>query len=119
MGHVASDDEGQVVSWGAVMDRAQRIDRVRLARAVKLQVRDREALVARRRQPAHLESVLAARIVERLLVRGHADRHEHDPVEPELHVRLLRADKMPEMRRVEGPAEDADPRHAARGDAAR
>ena len=44
---------------------------------------------------------------------GVAHRHEHDRVEAELVAGLLRADEVADVRRVEGPAEDADAAHAA------
>jgi len=43
-------------------------------------------------------------------VRRLADRHENDVVEPELNQRLLGADQMSDVRRVEDAAEDADAR---------
>jgi hypothetical protein len=46
-------------------------------------------------------------------VRRDADRDEQHAVEAELDERLLRAHQMGEMRRVERPAEQADPRHAS------
>jgi hypothetical protein len=40
-------------------------------------------------------------------VRGLADRHEHDLVQPELDQRLLRAHQVTEVRRVESSSENA------------
>src|SRR4051794_4415166 len=34
-------------------------------------------------------------------------RHPHDPLQPELRERLLRQDQMPEVRRIERPAENS------------
>ena len=62
---------------------------------------------------AHRDAVRDARVGIDGLVRRHRDRHQQDAVEPELHERLLRADQMAEVRRVERPAEQADPRHGA------
>jgi hypothetical protein len=46
-------------------------------------------------------------VLDRFVGR-HQRRNEHNEVEPKLEVRLLRANEMTEMRRVEGPAEDSD-----------
>ena len=54
---------------------------------------------------------LDARVVDRLLVRRRVHRHEQHAVEPELRPRLLRADEVADVRRVERPAEQPDPRH--------
>ena len=45
-------------------------------------------------------------------MRRPPDRHPHDDVEVELGVRLLRADEVSDVRRVEGAAEEADPQAA-------
>ena len=66
-----------------------------------------EALVVRHRQLHHLEPRLGAGVVVERPVRRLADRHEHDPVELQLDQRLLRANQMAEVRRVECSSEDA------------
>jgi hypothetical protein len=48
-----------------------------------------------------------------LLVRRHARGHQQHAVEPQRHVRLLRAHEVAEVRGVERPAEQADAGHAA------
>ena len=54
-GHVAADDEGQLVLRIALMQLPQGIDRVGRAPAVDLERETAEALVARHREPAQLE----------------------------------------------------------------
>ena len=112
LGHVASDDEGQIVLRFELMQLPQGIDRVGRAAPIDLQVRDGEALVVRDREPAQLDARLAAGVLARLLVRRHRDRHEHDAVEAELVERLLRHDEVTDVRRIERAAEDADVTHA-------
>ena len=71
-----------------------------------------EARVARHGAPAELDAVLHAGVALGLLVRRRVDRNEDHAVEPELQPRLLGAHEMPEVRRVERAAEEADPRQA-------
>jgi hypothetical protein len=52
--------------------------------------------------------VLRARIVVELLVRGLPGRHEQDALKAEPQVRLLPTDQVAQVRRVEGPTENAD-----------
>jgi len=66
-------------------------------------------LVAAGRELAQLHATLHARVAVGLLVRRRVDRHEQDPLEIQRHQRLLRADQMTEMRRIERPAEQPDP----------
>src|SRR3981081_4378509 len=87
----------------------QGIDGVRRSAALDLQRRHGEALIVAHRQAAQLEPVLGARVLRRLLVRRHGDRHNGDGVEPERAVGLRRNHEVAEMRRVEHPAEDAEP----------
>jgi hypothetical protein len=90
------------------MQCAKRIGRVGRSPAPDLEIGHGEALVARDRQPAELQPDLGPRVVGDLLVGRRGDRDQQDLVEPELVVGLLRGQQMREMRRVEGPAEDAD-----------
>ena len=53
---------------------------------------------------------LRARVGLGLLVRRDGDGDQQDPVEPELLVGLLRHDQVAEVRRVERPAEEPEPR---------
>ena len=62
--------------------------------------------------PAELHAVLHAGVALGLLVRRRVDGHEHHAVEPELRQRLLGAHQVAEVRRVEGAAEQADPRQS-------
>ncbi len=82
--------------------------------ALDLQRRDLEALVAGDREPAQLHSRVGARVGLQLLVRRREHRHQHDAVEAELVERLLRADQVPDVRRIERAAEDADTGHQPR-----
>src|SRR5438034_166710 len=50
--------------------------------------------------------MLGAGVLARLLVGRDGHRHEQHRVEPELGMGLLRAHEVPEVRRVEHPAED-------------
>jgi hypothetical protein len=86
----------------------KRIDRVRRAVSQDLQVGDLKALVTRDGLATQLKPVSGAWIVLELLVRRLAGRHQDHAVEAELKVCLLRADQVAYVRRVEGPAEDAD-----------
>ncbi len=86
----------------------KRIDRVRRSVAEHLEVGHLEAGVAGNGLAAELEPVAGARVVLELLVRRLAGGYEHHAVEAELKVGLLCADQVAYMRRVEGPAEDAD-----------
>ena len=63
------------------------------------------------RKSAELEPRGTARILARLLVRRDRHRHQHDAIELELVVRLLRHDEMTHVRRIERAAEDADVTH--------
>ena len=62
---------------------------------------------------AHGDAVLHAGIGFDRLVRRRVDGHQQPSIESEARKRLLRAHKMPEVRRVERPAEDPDAGHAA------
>jgi hypothetical protein len=52
--------------------------------------------------------VLDAGFVLNRLVRRDPGGHQHDSVEPQVEVRLLRANKMTQVRRIERSAEDSD-----------
>jgi hypothetical protein len=65
-------------------------------------------LVRRRGQLAHPQAMLDAGVGLDLLVRRLVHRRQQYALEVELHEGLLRADQVPDVRRVEGPAEDAD-----------
>jgi hypothetical protein len=52
--------------------------------------------------------VLRARIVVETLVRGLPGRHQQHTIKVKAQMRLLPADKVAQMRRVEGSAENAD-----------
>ena len=79
-----------------------------------LDARDAEPLVARDREPAQRQRGAATPgSASTSLCGGACDRHEQHAVEPELDERLLRADQVADVRRVERPAEEADP-HALR-----
>jgi hypothetical protein len=86
----------------------KRIHRVRRSAAQHLEVRHFEASVAGDRLAAELEPILGARVVFKLLMRRLPGRYQDDAVQAELEVGLLSADQVTYMRRVEGPAEDAD-----------
>src|SRR5215217_2468273 len=106
--HVAAHDERQLV---VAAQRTQQVDGVRRPLAVGVRARDAEAVVVRDRRLAHGDAVLHARIGLDRLVRSDRDGHQQHAVEPELQERLLRADQMSEMRRVERAAEQADLGH--------
>ena len=62
------------------------------------------------RPAAELDAMVHPGVAFGLLVRRLEHRHEDDAVQLELRVRLLRAHEMADVRRVERPAEEADPR---------
>ena len=93
------------------MQLTQGIDREGRAATIEFESRHGQALVAGRRELAQLEAHLGARVLGHLLVRRREDGHEHDAVESQLVHRLRRAQQVPEMRRVEGAAEERDPHY--------
>jgi hypothetical protein len=110
-GHVASDDEGQLVLRARFMEPVEGIDRVRAPRDVGLRAGDRQALVRGHGRLAHRHAVVDARVADGLLVRRRVHGNQQHAVEAELRPRLLRADHVGDVRRVERPAEQADARH--------
>ena len=112
VGHVTADDERQLVSRCIRMQRPQGIDRERRPAAPDVDERDAEPRIGGRDRLAHGHAVRDAGFDLHRLVRRHVRRHEQHAVEPELDQRLLRTHEMPEVRRIEGPAEEADARHA-------
>ena len=106
-GLVAAEDQEQLVIRRLLVQLLERVGRVRRALAVHLHPRRLEALVVPHRQLHHLEPRLRARVVLDLAMRRLAHGHEHDPVELELHQRLLRAHEVADVRRVECSSEDA------------
>src|SRR5436190_1926961 len=77
---------------------------------VGLDARDAEARHAGHRQLEHAQAVLRRR--QALLVRRERRGHEPDLVQPLRLAHLLRGAQVPQMDRVERPAEDADAAHA-------
>src|SRR5437667_54131 len=71
---------------------------------------DAEARHAGHRQLEHAQAVLRRR--QALLVRRERRGHEPDLVQPLRLAHLLRGAQVPQMDRVERPAEDADAAHA-------
>ena len=65
------------------------------------------------RQHGHLQPDLGPRVVLDLLVRRPPGHHQQHPVQLELPARLLSEQKMSHMGRVEGAAQDPDPRDVA------
>ena len=107
VGHVASDDEGQLVTWGRRMQLPSGYRPCTTGR------RDRP----RGRTPSSRSSSAAARrhisrrscapgSASASLCGGTATGMSSTRVEPELEPRLLRAHQVADVRRVEGPAED-------------
>jgi hypothetical protein len=84
------------------------IDRVGRAGPDEFDVRHGKPFVAGDRSPAQLQAVLRAGLVVDRLMRRYAGGDQHDSVEAELKVRLLRAHQVTKMWRVEGPAHDSD-----------
>ena len=83
-GHVAADDEGQLVLRTSVMEPAEGIDRVRAPRDVHLDARDAEPLVAGHGGRQSATRCSAPGIAVDLLVRRRVDRQQQHAVEPEL-----------------------------------
>jgi hypothetical protein len=110
--HVAAHDPGELVFRVLRMQHSEGIDGEGRAGALHLQEGEPQPRVAFDRRPAHGEAVLHPGIRLDLLVRRAVHRHQHHRVEPELVDRLLCAHEVPDVRRVERPAEDAEPRHA-------
>src|SRR4051812_40828806 len=108
VGHVASHDERQLVLWTGLMQPSEGIDREGPTRRGGLQARGREARIVLHRQLAEPHAMLDARVLLDLLVRRPVDRHEHDTVQLELGVRLLRTHEVAEVRRVERASEEAE-----------
>jgi hypothetical protein len=90
------------------MQAPQGIDRPRRAGTIRVDAGDCKPVVAGDRRLAQRHAVLDPRISLDRLVRRLAYGHEQHALEVELHERLLRADQMADVRRVEGPAQDAD-----------
>src|SRR5882757_9373003 len=91
------------------MQSIKRIDRVRRPLAANLDVRDLESvLIATDGQATHFEAMGCAGLLVDGLVRRYPCGYEHHSREAELNVRLLGADQMTKMWRIERPAEDSD-----------
>jgi hypothetical protein len=81
-----------------------------IGRAVALQLEraDGDTGDAVEQQPAHLDAPRRAGVLRDRLVRRRAGRHQDDVLEPQLAARMARDREVPEMRRVERAAEDAE-----------
>ena len=109
-GHVAADDEGQLVPVAAHAV-PQGIDRVATGPPARSRVARPRAARRRRPPPAQRQPHLGARVVGDLLVRRRGPASARRG-RGRAGQRLLRADQMSDVRRVERPAEDADARPA-------
>ena len=109
---VGAGDEGQVVLGSSVMERSQRIDRVGPSLPLDLVRRHLDPRRVADRQPAQLEPELGPRVGLQRLVRRRVDRQQQHAVELERDQRLLGAHHVPDVGRVERPAEEADARQA-------
>src|SRR5213593_620041 len=86
----------------------QRVDCVGEPVPADLEIRDLEPALARERQPAHLQALLA--VGDRPpAVRWPAGRNEQHPVELRAVERRARCGEVPEMDGVERATQDADP----------
>jgi hypothetical protein len=88
----------------------KRIHRIGRSLAADLEIGDLEAPVVLDCPPAELEPVRRSGVVVERLVWRLTRRDQQHPVERQLQIRLLAADQVADVRRVEGPAEDADAR---------
>jgi hypothetical protein len=104
---VAAQDQEQLVLRRLREHLLERVGCVGRALAVDLDARGREALVVRDRELDHLEPRLRAGVVLQVAVRRLADRNEDHRVELQLHQRLLSADQVADVRRVECSSQDA------------
>ena len=111
-GLVAAQDQRELVVRRRLAQRRERVRRVGGAGAVELHARDLQRSGPPPR-PARSARAAASGPGSSSSTRWGAspDRHQHHPVELQLDPRLLRADEMSQVRRVERPAEDADARH--------
>ena len=114
-GHVAADDEGQLVLRCArhAVPSGYRPCTTRPPRSISTS-RDRDVAAASADgEAAQLEPDCRAGVGLGLLVRRLGDRHQHDAVEPELVAAPPGPHEVAEVRRVERPAEDPDLSHGA------
>ena len=111
---VTADDQEQLAFGRSRMQLLERIDRV--GRPVSRRSRDRRPSnrsSSADRDPAQLEPVLGARLVVDGFVRWYPCRDQHHSVELELKVRLLGADEVTKVWRIERSAQDADAHRAS------
>src|ERR1700749_3756656 len=97
------------------MQLLERIDRMGRPLAPDLQIGHcKPALVALEGQPAQLEPVGGSGLVLNRLVRGYPCGNHHHSIEMQLKVRLLGADEVSKVWRIERPAENADAHRSVR-----
>src|SRR5262249_10563127 len=105
---VAPEQQHQLVVGRARVQLPQRVDHEGRPLAVHLEPRRGKTLVPSHSQLHHLIARLRPGILLDLAVRRHAGRNPQDRVELQLDDRLLRADQMAYVWRIERPAEDAN-----------
>jgi hypothetical protein len=109
-GDVGAHHEGQHAAGKLIRKQFKRTVGERRAVPADLDVGNAKAGNAGDRGSRHLEPDRRTRLRIDPLVRRRPGRHQDQLVEPERRDRFLREQEMAEMRRVEGPAEDADRR---------
>ena len=111
--HVATDDQEQLGVWILSVQLLKGIDCVRRSLAPHLEIGHREPRIVLDGDPTQLQPVLRAGLVVDGLVRRDPGGHQHHAVEAQLKVRLLGADEVTKMWRVERPAENAQAHRAS------
>jgi hypothetical protein len=114
-GHVGAKDQGELDVRSQGMQFAQRSDRVRRAAAFDLERADAQPRLVRDGQLAHAQPLRRPGVFAGGLVRRRVRRYQRDAVERQLRQRRAREREVPEVRRVEGPAEDAQALGQRRG----
>ncbi len=109
---IAADQKKKLRLGTLTRDLGERIDRIRRARPPALALVNFEAVRPRRRRPDHPGADVGRRLHLRSLQRMLTRRDETHPIEAKSFRRIVSNDQVPDVRRVEAPAEDAESHRA-------